>query len=149
MCGGHLKHNLLLSGKKNLHFSFPIKMNNFNNDPLIFLSVFLCDPSCYLQNTIMLKRKFICIWPKRLDQNFLKTTWEKSWMYVQPRAWKSLEALHRWRMAKKVSLKSWLITCSPLRLARASWCRIDGESLGISESAFIRFFFCSLPSASS
>lgn len=39
-------------------------------------------------------------------------------------------------------------TCSPFKLARASrWFRIEGDTLDISESIFILFFFGSLPSA--
>lgn len=83
--GGALKQQSIVEWekKKNLLLSFPIKINNFNNDPLIFLSIFLCDPSCYLQNTKDDKENNYLHPEKRTTLELPKNTSRKKWIYNQ------------------------------------------------------------------
>ena len=49
--------------EQHLLSSFPVKMNNLNHEPLIFLSIFWCDPSCNLKNTINVWRDKVNVHP--------------------------------------------------------------------------------------
>lgn len=102
---------------------FPIIMHHFHYNIFVLVTIFCCDqyPSCHLRRGT-----------HQLNHNPNTKTSKKCLLYT----------LH-------IQI-SWIHTCSPFKLAKlSSWFLMDEETLEISESFFLCFFFCSLPSATS
>lgn len=110
-----------------LLFCLSIKMYHFYNKPLILFSIIRSDPSCYLNihHHKMSSSQF------KVNHSSISNEFTKK---------KLTTFFCSWILCYKINN----LTCSPLRLAVIE---AAGESLERSESAFIRFFFCSLTSA--